>query len=103
MTLKQIEARITKLEAMHRANPFAGMSNEEIERELVARLDRIAADFDGDYGATAAALEASPDPFDREMAGRITRLVERQRQQQEFREWCAAAMAEQAHSHKTAY
>ncbi|WP_267428700.1 hypothetical protein [Methylobacterium sp. GC_Met_2] len=92
MRLREIETRVAKLEATDKANPLAGLSEEEIEHQLVAAMDRISANYD----ATAAALQTSSDAMNRNAAKRIKWFLERQHQQREYREWCAGVMAEQA-------
>ena len=76
MNLKQIEARIAKLEATRRATPLAGLSEEEIEHLLVDAMDRVATEYGSDYEATAAALQASSDPVDQK-AARGLRVIHR--------------------------
>jgi len=47
MRLREIETRVAKLEATHKANPLAGLSEEEIERQLVAAMDSSSANYGG--------------------------------------------------------
>jgi hypothetical protein len=95
VNLKQIEARIAKLEAAHRANPLAGMTPEQLAREAIACMDRIAADYGGDYDATVAALRANPCPLHQKGADGFLWYMERVRKQAEYDAWCARTMAEQ--------
>ena len=46
MRLREIETRVAKLAATHKANPLAGLS-EEIERQLVAAMDSSSANYGG--------------------------------------------------------
>lgn len=93
--MREIEARIAKLEAAHRANPLAGMTPEQLAREAITRMDRIAADYGGDYDATVAALRANPCPIHQKGADAFLWYMERVRKQDEYDAWSARATAEQ--------
>ncbi|MCJ2089582.1 hypothetical protein MKK88_26860 [Methylobacterium sp. E-005] len=58
MRLKEIEARIARIEASHRADPFAGMTCEEIEAKVQRKLERLIQRY-GSFAAVVAAMEAS--------------------------------------------
>jgi hypothetical protein len=67
VNLKQIEARIAKLEAAHRADRFTGMTEEEIEREALRLLEGLIGET-GSFASVVAELAASDEPDLREGA-----------------------------------
>lgn len=95
MSLKQIEARIAKLEAARPASRFAGMTPEQLAQEAIARMDRIAADYGGNYDATVAALRATPCPIHQRGADAFLWYMERVRKQDEYDAWCVRTLAGQ--------
>lgn len=84
MRIKAIEARIARLEASQRYNALAHISGAELDRQLLAGMNEIAADH-GSIGAAVTAMEASPDPLDQELAQEITSFIEQQRIERERR------------------
>lgn len=96
MRLREIEVRIVKLEAIHRTNPFAGMSEEELEREIALRMDRVAARYGKDYACTAEALRANPEPVSQRAADGFEWFIERNCRKQEYREWRDGVLTERA-------
>lgn len=67
MNLKQIEARVLKLERDPNHSALARMSEEELEREVIRHMNALAKDFPT-YDAMIASHEASPDPFEQSVA-----------------------------------
>ncbi|SFM62207.1 hypothetical protein [Methylobacterium pseudosasicola] len=67
MRLKEIEARVVKLEAARRSNAFAGMSEEEIEAEAKRLLDDLIGES-GSFAEVVAEMVASDEPDIREGA-----------------------------------
>ncbi|MCJ2051715.1 synembryn [Methylobacterium sp. J-070] len=61
MRLKEIEARVVKLEASRKADPFAGMSEEEIEAEAKRLLDCLIGES-GSFASVVAEMAASDEP-----------------------------------------
>ena len=61
MRLKEIEARVVRLEATRKANPFAGMTKEEIEAEAKRLLDCLIGES-GNFASVVAEMAASDEP-----------------------------------------
>lgn len=61
MRLREIEARVVRLEAARKANAFAGMSEQEIDREAIRLLDQLIGP-DGSFAAVVAEMAASDEP-----------------------------------------
>ena len=67
MRLREIEARVARIEASRRADPFAGLTREEIEAKVQAKLERLIKRY-GSFAAVVAAMEASGEHALREGA-----------------------------------
>ncbi|MCJ2054034.1 hypothetical protein [Methylobacterium sp. J-070] len=67
MRLKEIEARVVRLEATRKANPFAGMNYKEIEAEAQRLLDLLIGNS-GSFVSVVAEMAASNEPDIREGA-----------------------------------
>ena len=61
MRLKEIEARVVRLEATRKANRYAGMTYEEIEALAQQKLGRLIEHY-GSFPAVVAAMETSGEP-----------------------------------------
>ena len=67
MRLNEIQARVVRLEATRKANPYAGMTYEEIQARAQRKLDHLVGHY-GSFAAVVAAMEATGDPSLREGA-----------------------------------
>ncbi|MCJ2054782.1 synembryn [Methylobacterium sp. J-070] len=67
MRPKEFEARVVRLEATRKANPFAGMTEEEIEAEARQMLDLLISSS-GSSASVVAEMAASDEPVIRDGA-----------------------------------
>lgn len=96
MGLRALEARVARLEARQGSDLFAGMTEEDLNREIEACMNTLATDYGGDIEATLCALVASSDPLDRQVAAGYAELMEIRRRDREHREWTERQMAAQS-------
>jgi hypothetical protein len=93
MRLRTLEARVIRLEARQGTDPLAGMTEEDLNREIEACMNTLATDHGGDIEATLSALVASSDPLDRQVAAGYAEVIETRRREREHREWAARQTA----------
>jgi hypothetical protein len=74
MRIKEIEAKIAKLEASPRFSGLARMSDTELDRQIVLGLNEMVTEWPS-FGAMVLGLEASPHPADKEMASQIEAFI----------------------------
>ncbi|MCJ2067557.1 hypothetical protein MKK75_01855 [Methylobacterium sp. J-030] len=74
MRIKEIEAKIAKLEASPRYSGLARLSDADLDRQIVLGLNEMAADWPS-FGAMVSGLRASPMPADKDLAGQIEAIV----------------------------
>ena len=74
MRIKEIEARIAKLERSPRFSPLARMSDADLDREIVASLNEMAAEWPS-FGTMVSGLRASPAPGDQDLANQIETFI----------------------------
>ncbi|MCJ2139504.1 hypothetical protein [Methylobacterium sp. E-066] len=74
MRIKEIEAKIARLEASPRFSGLARLSDAELDRQIVAGLNDMASEWPS-FGAMVSSLEASPMPADKELAGQIEAFI----------------------------
>ena len=67
MKIRELEAKVAKLEASPRFSTFARMSDADLEREIVANMNILVSGFPS-YDAMIASFAGSPDPSEREAA-----------------------------------
>ena len=74
MRIKEIEARIAKLERSPRFSSLARMSDADLDREIVAGLNGMAAEWPS-FGAMVSNLRASPATGDHDLANQIETFI----------------------------
>ena len=74
MRIKEIEAKIAKLEASSRFSSLARISDAELDRQIVLGLNDMASEWPS-FGAMVSNLEASPHPADKDLAGQIETFI----------------------------
>lgn len=74
MYSKVLEARLAKIEANPRFGALSGLTDVELDRQIVAGLNEMAADWPS-FGAMVSSLQASPMPADKELAGQIEGFI----------------------------
>jgi hypothetical protein len=74
MRIKEIEAKIAKLEASARFSGLARLSDAELDRQIMDGLNAMVVDWPS-FGAMVLGLEASPVPADKELAGQIEAFI----------------------------
>lgn len=74
MRIKEIEAKIAKLEASPRFSGLARLSDAELDRQIVLGLNEMAADWPS-FGAMVSSLRESPMPADKDLAGQIEAFI----------------------------
>ncbi|MCJ2065739.1 hypothetical protein MKK63_23985 [Methylobacterium sp. J-088] len=83
MRIKEIEAKIARLEASPRFSSLARMSDSDLDRQIVAGLNDMASEWPS-FGAMVSNLRESPAPADKDLAGQIeTFITDWQAQQQQ--------------------
>lgn len=70
MRLREIEARVVKLEKDARHNALARLSEEELNSEIIRLLNKLAADHPT-YDALIEEVAATPEPGMQECARRM--------------------------------
>jgi hypothetical protein len=74
MRIKEIEAKIAKLEASPRFSGLARLSDADLDRQIVLGLNDMAAEWPS-FGAMVSGLRESPTPADKELAGQIEAFI----------------------------
>ncbi|MCJ2141896.1 hypothetical protein [Methylobacterium sp. E-066] len=74
MYSKVLEASLAKIEANPRFGALSGLSDAELDRQIVAGLNDMASEWPS-FGAMVSSLEASPHPADKEMATQIEAFI----------------------------
>lgn len=74
MRIKEIEAKIARLEASPRFSGLARLTDAELDRQIVAGLNEMVTEWPS-FGAMVLGLEASPHPADKEMASQIGAFI----------------------------
>ncbi|TXN76080.1 hypothetical protein FV228_01580 [Methylobacterium sp. WL18] len=74
MRIKEIEAKIAKLEASPRFSGLARLSDIELDRQIVAGLNEMASEWPS-FGAMVTNLRGSPMPADKELADGIETFI----------------------------
>jgi negative regulator of sigma E activity len=74
MRIKEIEAKIAKLEASQRFSGLGRLSDAELDRQIVLGLNEMAADWPS-FGAMVSALRESPMPADTDLAVQIEAFI----------------------------
>ncbi|WP_267428241.1 hypothetical protein [Methylobacterium sp. GC_Met_2] len=83
MRIKEIEAKIAKLEASPRFSGLARLSDADLDRQIVLGLNEMASEWPS-FGAMVSSLRESPAPADKDLAGQIeTFITDWQAQQQQ--------------------
>lgn len=74
MRIKEIEAKIAKLEASPRFSGLARLSDAELDRQIVLGLNEMAVEWPS-FGAMVSGLRESPISADKELAGQIETFI----------------------------
>lgn len=74
MRIKEIEAKIARLEASPRFSALGRLSDADLDRQIVAGLNDMASEWPS-FGAMVSNLEASPLPADKDLAGAIEAFI----------------------------
>ncbi|MCJ2121365.1 hypothetical protein [Methylobacterium sp. J-077] len=74
MYCKLLEARLAKIEANPRFGALSGLSDADLDRQIVAGLNGMASEWLS-FGAMVTNLRESPMPADKEMAGQIETFI----------------------------
>ncbi|WP_267427020.1 hypothetical protein [Methylobacterium sp. GC_Met_2] len=83
MRIKEIEAKIARLEASPRFSGLARLSDADLDRQIVAGLNDMASEWPS-FGAMVSSLRESPMPADKKLGSAIeTFIADWQAQQRE--------------------
>ncbi|MCJ2124056.1 hypothetical protein [Methylobacterium sp. J-077] len=74
MRIKEIEAKIARLEASPRFSGLARLTDVELDRQIVLGLNKMASEWPS-LGAMVSDLRESPMPADKELAGQIEGFI----------------------------
>ena len=74
MYSKILEARLAKIEASPRFGALSGLSDADLDRQIVLGLNDMASDWPS-FGAMVSGLRESPMPADTELAGQIEAFI----------------------------
>ena len=74
MRIKEIEAKIARLEASPRFSGLARLSDADLDRQIVSDLNDMASGWPS-FGAMVSDLRASPSPADKDLAGQIETFI----------------------------
>ena len=74
MRIKEIEAKIARLEASPRFSSLARMSDTDLDRQIVLGLNDMASEWPS-FGAMVSGLRESSMPADKELADQIETFI----------------------------
>ena len=74
MRIKEIEAKIARLEASPRFSGLARLSDADLDRQIVLGFNEMAADWPS-FGTMVLGLRESPMSADKELAGQIEAFI----------------------------
>ncbi|KQT56098.1 hypothetical protein ASG52_24585 [Methylobacterium sp. Leaf456] len=76
MTARILDMRLKKLERSAQLSALSGLTDQELDAQIVETLAAVAAPYGGDVRAMIADMRATPDPTERELAGQIENLMD---------------------------
>lgn len=75
MTARILDMRLKKLERSAQLSALSGLTDQELDAQIVENLSLATAPYGGDVRAMIADMRATTDPTEHELAGQIETLM----------------------------